>query len=220
MPWLEGVLAVFLKDWRSEFRTRYALNAALLFAVTTLVVVSFAIGAFGISGDLLAAFLWVVILFSSMAGLGQVFIKEVESRTFTTLRLVARPSEVWTGKFFFNLVLLLGLEVIIIPLFFILLNPRVSDWGGFLAILILGSIGLAGATTLIAAIIAQAKGKGALLAGLSYPILIPLLAAATSGTRHLFRGVGGAGQESQILAAYAVVVITAGSLLFEFIWNE
>jgi heme exporter protein B len=127
---------------------------------------------------------------------------------------------VWTGKFFFNLVLLLGLEVIIIPLFFILLNPRVSDWGGFLAILILGSIGLAGATTLIAAIIAQAKGKGALLAGLSYPILIPLLAAATSGTRHLFRGDGGAGQETQILAAYAVVVITAASLLFEFIWNE
>ena len=107
MPWLESALAIFLKDWRSEFRMRYALNAALLFAVTTLVVVSFAIGSFGISGDLLAAFLWVVILFASMAGLGQVFIKEVESRTLTALRLVARPSEVWAGKFCFNLVLLL-----------------------------------------------------------------------------------------------------------------
>ncbi len=40
-------LAVLAKDLMSEFRTRYAVNAILLFAVTTLAAVSFSIGGVG-----------------------------------------------------------------------------------------------------------------------------------------------------------------------------
>ena len=39
--WTSEVSAVFGKDARSEFRTRAALNAILLFALTTLAVVSY-----------------------------------------------------------------------------------------------------------------------------------------------------------------------------------
>ena len=39
-----AVWAILRKECRSEWRTRYGLNAALLFAITTLTSVSFAVG--------------------------------------------------------------------------------------------------------------------------------------------------------------------------------
>ncbi len=49
-----AVWAILRKECRSEWRTRYGLNAALLFAVTTLTAVSFAVGRLGDRADLLA----------------------------------------------------------------------------------------------------------------------------------------------------------------------
>jgi len=57
-----AVWAILRKECRSEWRTRYGLNAALLFAVTTLTGVSFAVGRLPDRTDLLAALLMVVLL--------------------------------------------------------------------------------------------------------------------------------------------------------------
>ena len=68
--------AVYAKDLRQELRTRYALNAILMFGITTLAVVSFSLGQSGLSAKLLAALFWVIMFFSAMSGLAQVFIRE------------------------------------------------------------------------------------------------------------------------------------------------
>ena len=47
--WAAEAPAVFAKEWRCEFRTRYALNTLGLFAFTTLVVVSVSLGPLGVS---------------------------------------------------------------------------------------------------------------------------------------------------------------------------
>ena len=144
--WMGEVWAV--KDWRSELRTKYALNAIVMFAVVTLTAVSFAIGQFRVSTDILAALFWIVIFFAAMSGLGRVFIKEEEAGTVTTLRLAASPSVVYAGKLLFNVVLLVLLEAVVVPLFIVLMGLAVADWGLFLAIVVLGSLGLDGATTI------------------------------------------------------------------------
>lgn len=41
--WLRATLAVFLKDWRSELRTRYAISALGMFVVTTLSMIMFSL---------------------------------------------------------------------------------------------------------------------------------------------------------------------------------
>src|SRR6266496_4691719 len=64
--------AVFRKDVRAELRTRYALNAVALFAVSTVVALSLGLGPLTKSGDLPlihAALLWVAILFAAFTGL-------------------------------------------------------------------------------------------------------------------------------------------------------
>jgi ABC-type transport system involved in cytochrome c biogenesis permease component len=86
-----------------EWRTRGGLNAALLFAVTTLAAVSFAIGRLGDRPDALAAMLWTVILFAALASLSHTFVREVEGHTLTMLRLVASPTSIALGKLLFNL---------------------------------------------------------------------------------------------------------------------
>lgn len=217
-------LAVLRKDILSEYRTRYAINAILLFGVTTLTVVSFSVGQLGLPPDVYAALFWIIIFFSAMSGLAQVFVKEEESRTAIVLRLTSDPTAIYLGKLTFNFLLLVLLELIITPLFFIMTDARAGNVGLFLVILLVGSIGLAGASTLIAAIISKASIKGALFAVLSFPILLPLLIGAIGGTRKAL-GTGAdpfsaASPELQLLISYAVVMITAGWLLFEFVWEE
>jgi len=210
------------KDLKSEFRTRYALNAILMFALTTLTVVSFSFGASSLSPKMAASLFWLVIFFSSMSGLAQVFVKEEESRTVNLLRLVATPGIVLVGKFLYNLALLLILEIVVLPLFVILMNVSVPNLWLFLSVLLTGSLGLASATTIIAAIISRARVKGALFAVLSFPILLPLLMAAIDGTYLSLQGESfSAGwNDLRLLISYVVVMFTASLLLFDFVWSE
>jgi heme exporter protein B len=213
------VWAILAKEWRSELRTRYGLNAALLFTVASLTVVSFAVGRLGARADLHAGLLWVVVLFAALAGLSHSFVREVEGHTLTALRLVASPTEIALGKLLFNLIFLFVLELAAVPLFLILMAAPSPNWGPFLLVLVLADIGLAAAATLIAAVISQSRMKGALFAAISLPVLLPVLAAAVSGTRAQWEGATVA-PEGRLLVAYATAVLAASLLLYDHLWAE
>ena len=216
-------LALFLKDLKSELRTRYAINAIAMFAVVTVFAVSWAIKGTGLSADLQASLLWIVIYFSSLSGLAQSFIKEEESRTAAALRLYASSEVVLLGKLLFNLVLLFGLNLITIPLFAIFINFDVVNFPLFFTVLIIGSLGLAVVTTFVAAIISKASVKGALFAVLSFPLILPLLVMAIAGTKKsLTEGLSfaAARMEIQVLIAYLIVMAVLSFMLFDAVWND
>ncbi|MEW6412237.1 MAG: heme exporter protein CcmB [Candidatus Zixiibacteriota bacterium] len=214
--------AVFAKDIRLELRTRYALNAILMFGITTLAVVSFSLGQSGLSPKLLAALFWVIMFFSAMSGLAQVFIREEETGTALALKLTADPDCIYIGKLVFNFVLLSTMTAIVTPLFFVFTDAPVDNLPWFLAVLALGVVGLCGATTLVASIIAKASVKGALFSVLSFPILMPLLISLVSATQKTLENApfGEFSAELQFLVAYAVVMVTASIMLFKFVWQE
>lgn len=214
-----AVWAVLRKECRSEWRTRYGLNAALLFSVTTLTAVSFAVGRLTDRTDLLAALLWVVLLFAALASLSHAFVREVEGRTMTLLRLVASPTAIALGKLLFNLLFLAVLEAVTVPLFLVLMGAPAPRWGPFLLILGLGSLALATSSTLVGAVIAQTRGRGALFAGVSLPLLLPVLAAAVGGTRAQWAG-GAIVAEARLLGAYAAAVFAASLLLYDHLWED
>ncbi len=222
VSWAARVLAVAKKDIVSEFRTRYALNAILMFALVTLTVVSFAVGALEPSKEVMAALFWIILFFAAMSGLSQVFVKEEESGTAMILKLSSEGTVIFFGKFLFNLFLLLILSVLIIPLFVILLKAGPENWGIFLVGVILGNFGLAGATTIIAAIISKATVKGALFTVLSFPVLMPLLIAVIEITKRSFLGgnFGEVASPIQLIIAYDVVMTTLSFMLFDFVWRQ
>ena len=220
--WVAEAGAVFLKDLKSELRSRYALNAMAIFAVTTLTVVSFSLGPHALHPKALSALLWVVIFFSAIASLSRVFLHAVDARTAAALRLAAEPAHVYAGKLLFNLALLGALDLILVPLYLGLMQVPLGNPGLFALVVLLGSIGLAGACTIVAAIISKAGARSALFGGLAFPVLLPLLLAAVSGTTRALEGAGlaAAWPELRMLISFAVVMITASVLLFEVIWNE
>jgi heme exporter protein B len=222
LAWTSRVFWVIQKDLKSEFRTRYSINTIFMFALVTLSVISFSVGQFSLDNRLKASLLWIVIFFSSMAGLAQIFVKEEESNTSNALKLVADSNIIFVGKFLFNLILILLLEVIIVPLFIIFVDLTISNSLIFLTVLFLSSFGLACSTTIIAAVVAKTNVKGALFAVLSFPILLPLLVVAVKGTQvALLNGNWlSAWNQYIVLFSYAVVMLTLSILLFEFVWEE
>jgi heme exporter protein B len=217
---MRAAWAVFAKDVRTELRARYALAATFVFALATLAIVSYAVGPFGGRAELLAAFLWTVLLFSAAAGLGQAFVREVERRTWLTLRLVAPPGAILLGKWAVNLALLLVTEALVVPLFLALFGVSFASVPGFLAVLLLATLGLSAAVTMVAALLAQARAHGALVSALAFPLVVPVVMAAVTGTRRALVEPGIAPLELRILAAYAGILIAMGIVLAEFVLED
>ena len=220
MSTLGAARAVFAKDVTTELRARYALASTAVFAVAALAVVSYAVGPFGGRPELLAAFLWTVLLFAATAGLAQAFVREVERKTWLTLRLAASPGAILLGKGAVNFVLLLATEALVVPLFLALFGVEFRSLPGFVGVLLLADLGLAAAVTLIAALLAQARAHGALVSALAFPLVVPVLMAAVAGTRRALVEPGVAPEEWKVLAAYAGVVIGVGVLLAEHVLDD
>ncbi|HEX9372361.1 MAG TPA: heme exporter protein CcmB [Roseiflexaceae bacterium] len=216
--------AVFRKDVRAELRTRYALNAVALFAVSTVVALSLGLGPLPRTADLPlihAALLWVAVLFAAFTGLARAFVQEEETRTAAALRLAAPPLAVYLGKLLFNLLLLLFLDALTAVLFVVLMHVAIGNVAMFAAMLLAGSLGLVAATTLIAAIIARASVKGALFAVLSFPLLAPLLVIAIKGSALAIEGSGWDKGLAplQVLLSYTVALFVASLFLFGSVWE-
>ena len=214
-----AVWAVLRKECRSEWRTRYGLNAALLFAVASLTAVSMASGRLADRTDIMAGLFWIVLLFATLTSMSHAFVREVEGHTMLLLRLVASPTEIATGKLLFNLLFLGVVELVLVPLFMILMDAPPPHWGSFLAVLALGTVSLAASSTLVSAVIAQTRGRGALFAGISLPLLLPVLAAAVVGTREMW-GDHSVASSVRLLGAYAVALLAASLLLYDHLWED
>ena len=220
---MNKAFAVFMKDWRSELRTRYAINALAMFILVTLSVILFSIGQEPISEYLTGGLLWVVIFFSAMSGLSRAFVSEEERGTTLALQLSASPATVFFGKLLFNTALVFIMNLFITILFSMLFDSFViNNFSLFALSFLLGNIGIASASTIIAAIISKAASKGTLYPVLSFPILLALILALIELTKYSIDGktIAESWVEIMVLFSYDVIITTASFLLFDFIWKD
>jgi heme exporter protein B len=215
--------ALFRKDWQSELRTRYAVNALGMFILVTISVIMFSVGSEKISPYLTGGLLWIVIFFSSMSGLARSFVSEEERGTTMTLHLIASPGTVFSGKLIFNLVLVFLMNAVITFLFSILfVSFEIRNYILFFLAFFFGNIGIAVSSTIIAAIISKANSKGTLYPVLAFPILLPLILTLLELTKFAIDGnsVADSAIEILVLICYDIIMLTASYLLFDFIWKE
>lgn len=246
--WWAEVAAVFRKDLRSELRTRSAVGTILMFALTALVLIAFTVPTTGLGlttkilpdgalqdavrlgkpvlftentetrAALLASLYWVVLYFSAMTGLPRVFVKEEEMGTAALLRLTTRPSAVFTGKLLFNVVMLLVLTTLIVPLFALFYDPRVRDWPLFLGHVIVGAGAIAGAATMLGALVSRTNNRGYLMVVLGFGPLLPILILGINGTAAAISGDNGNNLAG--LVSYWVMMTLVSGLLFDRVWVE
>lgn len=181
---------VMRKDLTIEVRSKEILLTTLFFAVSVVLVFSFAMVREGRAPDDVAAgILWVAISFSGTLAMGRTFERE---RYNDTLRaLILAPAErpaIYAGKLL-GLLLLLGLvEIILVPLVGLLFNAPIFAYPGMLsALLVLGTLGFAAVGTLFAAMLVRVRSRDTLLPVLLYPITIPVMIAGVRGTAALFQ---------------------------------
>ncbi len=220
-PWLPGVLALLKKDLTCEMRSAAASTAVGMFAVVTLAVVSYGVGQAPLEPVVQSGLLWTVLFFASSVGLSRTFVKEEETRTAIALRLSATPSVVFGGKLLFNCVLMLALSVILVPLFIVFFSVELLSPGLFILNIVLGVLGLSGASTIVAAIISRARVKGPLFVALAFPILMPLLLLAVPGTAMALEGAVWDQASSNLmgLLGFTGAMITVSFFLFDPVWE-
>ncbi|MBI4546519.1 MAG: heme exporter protein CcmB, partial [Ignavibacteriae bacterium] len=215
---LTSTTTILQKDLLSELRTRYALNALVMFVITTLSIILFAIGYETVSPEILSGVFWVIIFFSAMSGLSRTFVSEEDRGTTMTLHLIAQPLAVYFGKLLYNAVLLLVLNIFTTVLYLIFIaNFSIKSYEIFILTIFLGTLGLASASTIIAAIIAKANTRGTLYPVLSFPILLPLLLTVINATKLAVEGAtfSESLSEFQVLTSYLIVINVISYLLFD-----
>lgn len=222
MNLIRGIKAVFIKDVQTELRTRYAINTVLAFVGAALLLTLFSLQADRLPPTPKSGLIWIIILFAALSGLSRSFVKETDGQTYDLLRLHGSASEVFLGKLVYNFTFTFFVNVVTFLLYIFLLGLPVEDMSALILVLILGTAGLSGVSTMLAAIVSQADRKGAIFSVLGIPLLFPLILILVRTTRAaLLEGL----TQNYIddfwaMVGYAGVTITAGFLLFDYIWEE
>ena len=186
---LRAAWLIARKDLRVEARNREIAYTTLFFAMACVLVFAFA---FVVEGqplaDAAAGILWVAVTFSGTLALARAFERERQSETLRALLLApVERAAVYLGKLFALLVLMIGVEIIIVPVIGILFAAPLWRAPWLLASLVAsGTIGFAAVGTLFAAMLVRAQSRDVLLPVLLYPIVVPVIIAGVRGTAAIF----------------------------------
>jgi heme exporter protein B len=166
------------------------------------------------------ALLWFAILFASLPALERSFSAECDDHCLDGLLLSPiGPASVYLAKVAVNVIVLAALSCLLIPLWTALLEiPLLSSPVAIIVVAFLGNLGIAAVGTLLSALVGGLGTRSGGLAFLVLPLVIPVMLAAAESTRLILEG--DLGQEWWrwvfFLAAFAVVFIVAGTVLFEY----
>ncbi len=216
---IHSAYAVFRKDILSEWRSRATLGAVALFSLAAPITLGFSLAQQKLAPEAHGALLWSVLFFAACIGLPRAFVKEEEAGTSALLRLHFGSDAVFWGKAAGQMALLLVTQLAAIPTFILLLGARVENVPLLLGTTLGGDVGLALSSTLIGAMAAQARGRGALFPALAAPILLPFLATLSVATGAAFGAKVDATNALMVVAAFDLALIGAGVLGFELVWK-
>ena len=223
MSFAAKVWAIVRKDLAAELHTREIVSAMLVFAVLALLVFSFALDLQGRAAVAAApGVLWATVAFAGTLGLSRSMAREQNNGCLDGLLLApVDRSAVFFGKALGNLIFIGIVELALVPLAVIFFDAPLLK-PGVLLVLVLGTIGYAGAGTLLAAVAVNTRAREVLLPVLLLPLVVPALIAAVKATSWLMDG-GSLEEVSgwvNLLIAYDLIMIAVSMLTFDYAVSE
>ena len=216
------VSAVAAKDLTAERRAKANIVAVTSLGALTLLVFGFAIGPdVATLRTAAAGILWLSVLFSGVLVFHRSYQIELDGGALETLLLY--PGERWeifAGKLLANLCIVLLVEAIVIPVALVLYHVSVPDtWPALLAVIMLGTLGFVTLGTFYSAMASRTRSREVLLPLLLFPMLVPVLLAATEGSASYLVGnaMGDAGAWLRLLVVFDVIFLLGALLVFEHI---
>jgi len=215
------ILRNLSKDFSVEFRTRFALNVSIAFAVTATVSVSLTAGGVPFPSLVQSILLWMIIFFSAMNGLSHIFVREEDQATALFLRITMSADSIFISKFIYNQSFMMIVLAVVTPLFLFFLQVKVILISYFVLTILSGGLSIAAGATILAAMVAKAGGKGSLFSILSFPLLLPVLWVSIFATKNSLDGARPADYNSLVfLLAFSGFISAISFLLFRFVWIE
>jgi heme exporter protein B len=190
MTWMTPAATIAAKDLRLEIKTRDVVASVGLFVLLVVVTASFA---FPTTGDgregVAAGVLWMAFLFAALLGMGRSMALEKEESCLEGLMVSPAPREaIFLGKLFANLGFTFVVELLILPVFVVLLGLQVGTVVLLVLATLLGTLGLVTIGTLFSAMAVNTRGREAILPLLVMPVSVPVMIAAVKATEAAFAG--------------------------------
>ena len=216
------------KDLRREFRTREMLTSMGLYALLVIIVFGAALALTSRGVDIASiggGLIWVLIVFTSLLGLGRSFAYEKDQSCIEGVLLVPMDrSVIFLAKATANALFMLIVEIITVPLFYFFFMTGAdisSTFVWIIAPLLLGTIGMAGIGTMLSTITMHTRAADVLLAVLFVPIIFPLLYACTTATTAAIIGAASWMEHFiiplVIAAGYDVIMSLVCWVLYDFV---
>ena len=221
-----ATLAILRKDLRIELRTREAVPAMALFAVTAFVLFHFGLDRDRLEGDVAAGVLWVTLLLAAVLGVGRLFVAEREQGGMEAMLLApVDRTAIYLAKAGALLAYLVLLEIIAVPAFgFLLLGGRLLEaLPELVALLAVADLGLAAVGALVGALAAETRAREVIGPLLLLPLVVPLAIAGARATEPLLSGTGEPAELDRwlgLMALYASVFMLLSVALFDYLIED
>lgn len=222
MDFLNQIFLLLRKDLLLEMRRRESLLTMFFFGTLLLFVFHFS---FDLTPERVAemapGLLWLAFLFTGTLGLAQLF--EAERSNHCLEALLLSPMDrgaLFLAKTSFNFILMVLVEIVVIPLFWILFNLR--SWEVIPALFIvtlLGTIGFCVLGTLLSAVTLKARARELLLPLILFPLMIPVILGTIRCMETILRvgDLGDALPWLRLLVGFDVIFLTVGILIFDWV---
>ena len=220
MELLKHTSLLLWKDFLLELRRRDSLLTMFFFGTLLLFVFHFS---FDLPPDRVAemapALLWLAFLFTGTLGLTQLFQVERENHALEALLLSPLDrGALFLAKSCFNLLLMSLVELVVMPLFWILFN--LQGWNllpQLFLVTLLGTVGFCVLGTMMSAITLRARARELLLPLVLFPLMIPVILATIRCMENIMSAgdLGAAGSWLRLLLGFDVIFVTVGILIFD-----
>lgn len=217
---MNNIIALIKKEILLEWRMKYSFSGILIYVVSTIFICYLSFKHI-VDPPTWNALFWVILLFAAVNAIAKSFLQESRGLQLFYYTLV-NPRHLIIAKIFYNMLLLLVLATVSFVVYIIFMGNIVQDTPMFFIGLLLGAAGLSSVLTLVSAIAAKTNNSAALMAILSFPVLLPLLMTIIKFSKNAMDGLNWSVNYPNliILLAINLLISALAYLLFQYLWRE
>lgn len=223
LDYLKTILILIRKDIRIETRTRELFLVMLIFALSILFILNFALEqSIKERSNSAAGLIWIILVLAGQLGLNQMMGIEKQGNMLEALLASPAPrSAIYLSKTISSFLSMFTMALIIHPVYSIFYNVPLNSLR-FIWVSLLGCWGYAALGILISTMTIQTRTRDILLPVLFYPLIIPLIVSAVKVTSVILAGESLTSVSAGIsqIIVFDIIFTTAGILGFETIVED
>jgi len=226
MKSIRETLYLVRKDIVLEWRQKYALAGILLYVVSVVFVIYTSLSLDHeldkMEKVLWNILFWITILFTAVNAIAKSFSQEGRER-MVYYYTILDPRTVIMGKMLYNVLLMLLLTLVNLSVFIVMLGSPILNYGIYAVAVFLGASGFSFVLTLLSAISAKAGNNAALMAILSFPLVLPLIMLLQKLSRYAFAPFvefADISHHVMALAALDLALVAMSYILFPYLWRD